>query len=422
MKINSTNPVFVKYVGNNIESLYGKNFQVIRFNINNDKNEAPVVYVLLKDIADFPADTLLHTVYTDGLLSISNEFGKYQAGVDYFFNEVAWDIINAEVGPIEEEPITEVLGVTSYDDNPTEEPTTEEPIETDQLDNEGEPIGEEPTTEEPTTEEPIVEEPIVEEPTSEPINIIKVLPNLFKFYTILSDEWFDEGEFYMDKISNLLERENLLSELEFSEDDLNNFYSTLCQLILDYTEISGVTRASDNNPIYDAVLNYFAGMQSDATSLGLGLILNTGYATSTTSSGCGCNTVFSENTNQIPCTTLYANAMKTYLASMLGDTQFYRDWFFTELGTPNISLTKVIVRFIEEFKELGYSLVFSKTTTNCQCPTLSSSDAENECNYGILDNYIKVMEYVEADQIKENTNKIKIYGNAFGELLPKMQF
>ena len=63
---------------------------------------------------------------------------------------------------------------------------------------------------------------------------------------------------------------------------------------------------------------------------------------------------------------------------------------------------------------------FNTNKTHCGCSKLSTDNGN--CNYNILDNYIRVLNWIKECQIEEHTNQIKIYGEQFAELLPKLQF
>lgn len=243
--------------------------------------------------------------------------------------------------------------------------------------------------------------------------------------------------------SNLVHywKKNQIVKNNFSEDQINDFYATFCKLILDMTTISGDSLATKKNQIYNLVLHYFANHMTDAASLALNLILNTPYTTAnpaTSGSNCGCNglevSVWSSSTfstlptavsNTSTCYDLYKSSMLEWLKKMLGDDEFYRDWFIIDTegcSFPNTDLIEQLKDLIEAFKSLGYDLDFStKKRKNCVCPTISTSSS-SDTNYKIIDDYIKVLNWVENCEIDPNINKIKVYGEKFGTLLPNLQF
>lgn len=260
------------------------------------------------------------------------------------------------------------------------------------------------------------------------------LPNYLDAYGNIQTQYWNnlEGEIFKDyKNLPYFNEKNKLIDNEYSEEELNNFYSNFCKIILEYTKIGESGRENDGlNPVYRLVLNYFKNFGTDCASESIAMILNTGYTVNTNAgtSGCGCNSNSSSNNGEItpPCSTLYEEAMRTWLVKMLGDTQFYQDWFMIyendEDYIPNDVLGNRLYEFIEEFIGLGNTLSFlqSKYRRNCDCPTILID--ENDCNYNILMNYLKVISYALEDVIIPNANKVKIYGEKFGELLPRLQF
>ena len=111
---------------------------------------------------------------------------------------------------------------------------------------------------------------------------------------------------------------------------------------------------------------------------------------------------------------------------MLSDKQFYYDWFMIweseDDYIPNDVLDNKLITFINEFISLQNVLSFlpSKYRNNLNCPNIIVNDSD--CNYNILANYLNVLQYNLEDKLDENTNKIKVYGTQFAELLPKLQF
>ena len=111
---------------------------------------------------------------------------------------------------------------------------------------------------------------------------------------------------------------------------------------------------------------------------------------------------------------------------MLGDYNFYEDWFYiwknTQESMPNDILIDNLKQLINEFINQQHLLTYIKVgyKGNCECPAVSFD--ENECNYNILKNYLKILDWCFEEKIDANVNKTKIYGNQFGELLPKLQF
>ena len=259
------------------------------------------------------------------------------------------------------------------------------------------------------------------------------LPNYLDNYgQIQTKYWKDlSGEPFSDytNLEYFLEKNNLTNNT-YSEDELNNFYSNFCKIILDYTKIDDERLLSGNNPVYKLVLEYWKNFQSDCGSNAIDLILNSGYVLSNgiTSTGCGCNTSSSGDSLNInpTCSEMYKSAMKNWLNKMLGDYQFYEDWFKIwkndEESIPNDVLIERLKLFFEEFLSLQHSLSFLPIKSwACDCPSPVTFN-QNECNYNIIKNYMKIFDYVFDDTLDENVNKIKIFGGQFADLLPNLQF
>ena len=257
------------------------------------------------------------------------------------------------------------------------------------------------------------------------------LPNyLDNFGQIQTQYWkVLNGEIYEDytNIEYFNEKNNMLTN-KFSEDELNNFYSTFCSIILKYTKITDNLLLDSKNQIYNLVLNYFKNFKSDEGSNALSLILNSGYSavTTTSSTSCSCNSSSSSTELTPSCYDLYSTAMYKWLSTMLGDSKFYEDWFRIYKSEddyiPNDVLIETLNIFFDEFINMQHTLNFIKSSSvKCDCPAPVSFN-ENECNYNILKNYKKIFDWVFNEEIDSNVNKIKIYGGQFAELLPKLQF
>jgi len=258
------------------------------------------------------------------------------------------------------------------------------------------------------------------------------LPNYLDEYGFIQTQyWYDlSGEVFKDynNLDYFNEKNNLLSELTYTDDELNNFYSTFCKIILENTRIPDDLKLTPQNQIYELVLNYFKGFKSDCGSNAIAMILNSGYSavTKNNTNGCGCNSMSSSTEIVSSCSDLYAEAMNTWLAKMLGDWEFYNDWFTITMSEdekiPNDVLIEKLQKFFSDFLALQHTLTFLKPTyIKCDCPAPVSFN-ENECNYNIINNYRKIFGWVFDEALEANVNKIKIYGKQFAELLPNLQF
>ena len=66
--------------------------------------------------------------------------------------------------------------------------------------------------------------------------------------------------------------ENKLNEFEFTKEELNNFASTFCNIILENTSLTNITDVQ--NLIYKQVLEFYRNKGKDNTSIMLDLIFN----------------------------------------------------------------------------------------------------------------------------------------------------
>lgn len=249
------------------------------------------------------------------------------------------------------------------------------------------------------------------------------LPDYILNYNI-NDTYFEVNS--DDTIYKYLVYKNNLIGKTFTETELKNFYSTFCKLILNNTSYISVTT---QDKIYEKVLKYFSNFQYDETSVGLQLILTNKYGQNNNSIlSCNCNTVGSSSTDicATSCVYYYASAMKEYLKSMLGNSDFYNNWFFVTVDGQtfiNSNLIDEIKTLIKQFLELKLNINTEKPSSilpECVCPSLDNTS--DSCNRSIINNYLKVLDYIETNTIDENKNKIKVYGETFGELLPKLIF
>lgn len=256
-------------------------------------------------------------------------------------------------------------------------------------------------------------------------NYIDENGTITKYFVDLSDEVIKD-------YTNLVyfDRKNKLLNGHYSEDELNNFYQGIANLIITYSSIGNNSDIFNKtkNQIYDKVLNYYANSQVDDASIALNLILNSSYnKVTTTQQSCGCTTGISNANITDSCSSLYAQAMPLYLKQMFGDPEFYDDWFNIVLSEtekiPNDVMIESIELFIKEFIAIDYNLDFNKSDIgyNCDC-TDNLSLNNSSLEYKKINNFLQILDWVNNNQLDSNVNKIKIYGEAFGELLPKLQF
>lgn len=223
---------------------------------------------------------------------------------------------------------------------------------------------------------------------------------------------------------------NELIENGITEEQFMNFYITFMSIIKAYAEVQN--QEDIKTQIYQKVINYYSNSQTDDILTGLSLILkgqSYSYTDNSPYSTCGCNSTITTTgivsqtatdlVTSVDCVTAYKQSMYLYLVQMLSDIDFYNNFMFVD-DDPNEDLIDYLLTLIDGLLDMNLSLNFGKTTNNhCLCGEL---EEKNTNNYNILENYKKVLNYVKNCEIEENTNKIKIYGKQFVEILTYLQF
>ena len=260
------------------------------------------------------------------------------------------------------------------------------------------------------------------------------LPNYLNEHVVITKYFDDLSSTPYKDYTNLdfYNKKNHLLDNKYQENELLDFYKNFCSLILKYRIVDDETLSTHNNQIYNTVLNYYANYQSDNTSVALNLILNSNYAKVTNNTtNCSCNSPFNTTGGMVTtetCSSMYESAMLLYLKQMLGDIHFYEDWFNIKLSETNYIANDILIEklkiFINEFLELDIDLDFSDNTIIHSSFSCNHDKASNvhHVNVNIIKNYLKIFGYVENDELIENTNKTKIYGENFAEILPNLQF
>lgn len=219
---------------------------------------------------------------------------------------------------------------------------------------------------------------------------------------------------------------NEIGQLE-NQYDITIFYSVFCQVILEKSTIN-INATDLNNLKYKKVLEYFANNKSDEASTLINLILGSKYTSETVNTGsslCKCSTNNSAS-GLSSSSSLYSTAMEEHLKEMLGNIQFYIDWFF-EYGdnscAVNADLVKYLKLLIKALVDKGYDLSFNNAySIPCKCPNGNSQSLASKTNYDIISKYDNVLNYILSCSLQYNINKTKLYGSQFGGLLPKLQF
>lgn len=202
------------------------------------------------------------------------------------------------------------------------------------------------------------------------------------------------------------------------ENDINDFYKLFCSTILNYSNIE-IDSTDLKNLRYRLALEYFANGKSDAVSQGLSLMLgNTVTAESYVTT---CQYHGSDDS----CVSVYNKAMEQYLIDMLGDAEFYYDWLYNynEDGSksPDILGFKKLIYLINALLTSPVDLSLGGNTL-FKCGLTNYANNKNTSNFDIISKYKNVLEYGRECKLNSNINKIKVFGNQFGELLPKLQF
>lgn len=223
---------------------------------------------------------------------------------------------------------------------------------------------------------------------------------------------------------------NNLEHYEFDRDELCNIIKTFCTIIIENAIVQNPETI--NNQIYDKVLRYYANGSWDDATIALNLLLNSTVPTTLASTriNCGCASDnlngTSGNSDSInSCIDLYKNSMIEWLKNMLSNDEFYKDWFFTIISgmcpDPNVSMIDPLINLLQEYVDLNLA-DSSKFNPNRRYnifthKTCCATETDNTYNEIIL-NYIKVLKTVKNNEIDENKNMIKIYGEQFAEILP----
>lgn len=222
---------------------------------------------------------------------------------------------------------------------------------------------------------------------------------------------------------------NNIVGIEFVEEDILQAYKTFAIILQDYAYVTDVSLLTQ---IYKKIIEYFANGKYDSTIAAMKLLLESttyNYTSTTNYTNCGCNSGNSQsisstglNTENISCADAYLNAILLYVKQMFGDLNFYYNFFFIENGDPNEDMINALILLLEKVLELlknNYNLLPNKSNKHCLCVELEDSTISIQ---NIILNYIKVLNWVKNCEIEENSNKIKIYGETFGEIFPNLYF
>ena len=223
---------------------------------------------------------------------------------------------------------------------------------------------------------------------------------------------------------------NKIVDLTYSEEELDNLRNTFFSILYNDANVSEEDMLKTYNRIYEAVIKYYLNGETDCALANIALILNSQVNDSVEGvQNCGCTGSANGSDGYGPklsCYDSYKQAMAYWLKTMLGDVNFYKDWMWMEDAegkyVANEGLIEELIQLLEDFLSADYDLSFSgKSIYNHNC----GNDINEELNFTrrkIIENYITLLKWVLAGCIDNNTNKIKVIGEKFGELLPSLQF
>ena len=251
----------------------------------------------------------------------------------------------------------------------------------------------------------------------------------------------------------------------YNEEQLDNLNSTFMNIIQNLSEkYNNVYDPIDL--VYKNVINFYANGQYDDATILMNSIFNTQIKVTSNIPNCGCNsqsdcvsTISGTNTintgtdlvflDTATCLDKYKASMYQWLIQMLSDTNFYCNWMYLELtdedntSVPNVELIDKLIELLTEFLNANYDLSNLKGCSNSSCgcghtKKYISNNKTGDCtdllnnnigvntdncsNYSIIENYIKVLNWIKNDEININKNKIYIYGKQFAEIFPLLKF
>lgn len=265
---------------------------------------------------------------------------------------------------------------------------------------------------------------------SESYNTDKNINTEFYYTDLYFDNLlFNENDYeIVDLIDfNYLNKLNINETSEFSEQEIKYFYRTFSLIILDNIYKDNIDFSNTKNNIYNNCLEFLKNYKSDTTLINLQLILSNSITISNnnnqTINSCNCNCSSVSNMEEnLTCAEIYIKSIYTYIENMLGDYEFYENWFLVN-DYPNLSIINKLEKLINQVlltKESELNNINNLNNNSlCGCSSLEYSSCKNS---KILENYKQILEYVKDNKIQENKNKIKIFGSEFGKLLPYIEF
>lgn len=279
--------------------------------------------------------------------------------------------------------------------------------------------------------------------------------DLEEFISILDDRYtyytnYDNYEKIYSHNYSYYNKLNYFADKDITEEEMLNTNVAFMNIL---KETFRYENPEVSDYIYKYVIDYYANGQYDDAIILMNTIFNTQLTTSKESCGCNqqnsnCSSVLNTSNlintgtelisyDNATCLEKYKAAMYIWLQKMLSDTEFYCNWLFIENDDEYVPNEPILNKLIDlltfllnsnvDLSNLGNSNKSrcSHSSSN-KCDDLNSSydtDNSNLCNnYGIIQNYIKLLEYVKENKIEENRNKIYIYGKKFAEIFPLLNF
>jgi hypothetical protein len=253
--------------------------------------------------------------------------------------------------------------------------------------------------------------------------LLITLPDYINGNFTLNDAWVElDKQMALYNNFNYFRLKNKLLDLSYTEDELRDLCHTFFVVLDDGAEVSDDDMLKTNNIIYKAIVKYYLNYQNDEALSNIALILNSNVS-STTTTTCGCQTLSNTPSIETSCYDRYKMAMAQWLVTMLSDVNFYIDWMYYKDAEgnyyPNSGLITELITLLENFETADYDISFTKKSIYNQACDYADNTTNKE-NHQIIKNYIQLLNWVLNNCIENNANKIKVLGEKFGELLPKL--
>lgn len=249
--------------------------------------------------------------------------------------------------------------------------------------------------------------------------------NITKWWTELDADTarYTDFEYFRQK--------NKIHDLHYSEEELQMLCHTFFAVLKDGAKADDDDMLKTSNRIYEMVMDYYYNYQTDCASAALSLILGSDV-TQNSKDNCGCcndgctqtkSSCKSNGSLSPSCYDIYRTAMAEWLSKMLGDTEYYKDWMWKTAPDgslyANEGLIQSLILLLEEFEMAAFDLSFSKKSIYNHTCTINE-DTVNDENHNIIKQYIQVLKWVLSGCIDNNVNKIKVIGQKFGKLIPRL--